>query len=347
MVASQKSLYTSPTGAPPLGEYEYQHQTDQPNMAAVGYCRQGDIMAESTFHSHSNECPSTWHAQTECHSPVFPTTNLPHKYLSKERVPCNEPPSKNTRHQENPDSITKSSIQCRGPPGCGVLAPEYIDYREGAPLEETFCSYNPLEAALPRHYLMQLNGVGVSPQMPPTTVVFQGQLTAIETNRAGFLSPPWMRACAAPSSQSHFLSTNGNAPQQSEHYAAAFASTGVTNFGPTCRGGALNAQAHLPVQYDSPYDEEISNLIWNHWNHDATDCCVDVKTQTTEGVEAFGYSNKPSCLYQSHYPGPWEATCHVPPATTGKTEVASNEKRSRNDLPAIGSFLEYLKDISG
>ena len=143
-------------------------------------------------HSAGASCPSTWHSKSECHSPVFPTTSLPHCYgtnnlkemyhqgdsghiAKKQRLCEDNVAEQSTTFQYQPAQIVNEQFPQCPPEGPGHMG-QHVRTQQGA-----FSKGR--ERAPQRRYLMQVNGIGVSGEDAPTTLFFQGQFTA-------FTEPP-------------------------------------------------------------------------------------------------------------------------------------------------------------
>ena len=68
----------------------------------------GDLPLSAALHTPYNSlCSSTWHSQTECHSPIFPSSSLPHRYPTTKT--CSAPEEQS--HRKRPRVQEEQQVQ--------------------------------------------------------------------------------------------------------------------------------------------------------------------------------------------------------------------------------------------
>lgn len=346
----------------------------------------GDLPLSAALHTPYNSiCSSSWHSQTECHSPIFPSTSLPHRYptrhvhedhVHRKRQRVEEEASTNqlqqhwTSNQFNHQQQKYFHIGNYGLSQAETI-PQYNgttlgtsqeinnnnNYQRNMYTTNTEGAVVPRQArAAPRQYLMQVNGVQVTPLPSPTTLVFQGHFTAIEAESPAFM-----------------LRSN----QIESHL---------------CNGNASN---NIPVRRRMQVEPNLSETTTS-----ASDNLIRTQPNTKTLVQKNSYSNKgiryqniansrrsqsqlvkqtilnnpeynPSCMYSQASPSKpdiksvtdicdmsqfWKIKQGNCMDIIGAEKATSKNNNNigklglacipqGNDLPNIGSFLEYLEEI--
>lgn len=175
------------------------HKTKIKGPSGLEFICQGiSLSTQSTNMS----CPSTWHSKSECHSPVFPTTSLPHRYCAKDNGSSEiisikkrqkhnvnlKSPSRGLErnHQLSPLSRTAPFPQeyalnsannyTLGGGGKEVLKPSISDHSNFFPARND-----------QGHFITPMNRVGVTRESAQTTLCFQGQFTAFQKPYTDYL----------------------------------------------------------------------------------------------------------------------------------------------------------------
>ena len=336
-------------------------------------------------------CSSTWHSQTECHSPIFPSSSLPHRYPPR---PQQEEQSHRKRPRVQEEKHSSQQVQQYWPNSQlnhqqeyqffqyggnnahnnqGTRTPHFNGtiHRSGQEINNNsqngiFISDAENPAALPRQartvprqYLMQVNGVQVTPLPSPTTLVFQGHFTAIEAESPVFMyqsnqsTPPMgdtrtgnsrmaMRRDAHTLSNVAQLDTSGNdefvriaqnrrPPGRNSSYGGKETypphnsiardrcrylketTRSTSEYNPSC----MFSKASSSSKPDVKSVTECCDLA-QFWRISQQDSCMDI----------FGTGK--SNTTNNNYVGKMNLTCL---------------QQGGNDLPNIGSFLEYLEEL--
>ena len=357
----------------------------------------GDLPLSAALHTPYNSlCSSTWHSQTECHSPIFPSSSLPHRYPPPRPAAAEEqshrkrprvqeeqqvqqywPNSQLNHHQQQQylqysGNSASNNQGTRNPHFNGTI------HRSGQEINKN--AQNSISAAsdtehlttiprqartIPRQYLMQVNGVQVTPLPSPTTLVFQGHFTAIEAESPVFMyqsdqSAPHMGDTRAGNSRNSScmairrdaqtlptmtqLDSTGNdgfvrtvqsrkPPGRSNSYRAKeiYPANNIardqhsqcrylketvrssSEYNPSCMFSKASSASKPDVKSVSQYYD-----LAQFWRISQQESCMDL----------FG-TGKSTATNNNHI-GKMDLTCL---------------SQGGNDLPNIGSFLEYLEEL--
>ncbi len=337
-----------------------------------------DECSTASLHSPHGQCPSSWHSQSECHSPVFPTSSLPYKSPSKDKQFMDVPESKK-RRVEYGDMYYPQYPGTQ--PGSCLPNSYYGGYADNVKDAQTQASQDNIyrsccERVAPTQFLMHLNGVGVSPQLTSTTLVFQGQLTAFETDPAFHQSPSSWTAYPHANYQ-----TGQAGCQNSSQYLYA------PNYDNSLYSNSMyQRSSHQPVankscSYSASTEPVSSCCSIEASSLTTTSSCTKANSLSLPGhtsrqpimtsqTSQPDYSSKSSCSQPSDIPEVSRSSCvyqspfyHATykvmdvkkPVLTSCTQemitsscapqMMTSEKKSKYELPAIGSFLEYLSTI--
>ncbi|XP_013389293.2 uncharacterized protein LOC106158006 [Lingula anatina] len=91
--------------------YQELNQSHNTIRAVTRYHPYGGLREEdaNSLHSPHGTCPSSWHSNSERHSPVFPSTHMPHKYFQRERQYHMEEIKRKATEKEMQGMVSQSS----------------------------------------------------------------------------------------------------------------------------------------------------------------------------------------------------------------------------------------------
>ena len=368
-------------------------------------------MSAALHTPYNSLCSSTWHSQTECHSPIFPSSSLPHRYppprpsapeeqshrkrprvQEEQQVQQYWPNSQLNHHQQQhylqySGNAARNNQGTRNPHFNGTI------HRSGQEINNN--AQNSIFAAsdtenlttiprqartIPRQYLMQVNGVQVTPLPSPTTLVFQGHFTAIEAESPVFMYQSDQSALAespvfmyqSDQSALHMGDTRAGSSRNSSYMAVRRDAHTLPNM--TQLDTARNDEFVRTVQSRKPPGRSNSyraKEIYpvNNIARDQHSQCRYLK-ETVRSTSEYN----PSCMFSkaSSASNPdvksvseyydlaqfWrisqQDSC-MDIFGTGKSPTTNNNhigkmdltclSQAGNDLPNIGSFLEYLEEL--
>ena len=352
-------------------------------------------MSAARHTPYNSLCSSTWHSQTECHSPIFPSSSLPHRYpprpQQEEQSHRKRPRVQEEQHsslqvqQYWPNSQLNHQQQRQYLHGGNVVlnqrtrTPPFNGTFHGSDQEINNNGQNGIVTAsdienlgmvprqarmIPRQYLMQVNGVQVTPLPSPTTLVFQGHFTAIEAE-----SPVFM--------------------YQSSQTIPPMGDTRTGNSRMTVRRDTHTSTLPNVAQLDTNGNDEFARIAQSRRPLGKSNCCrgkeiyPSLNSITSDRQSQCRYLKEtacstseynPSCMFSkassSSKPDVKSVTEYCDLAQfwrisqqdncmdifgTGKSSNANNNyvgkmdltclSQGGNDLPNIGSFLEYLEEL--
>ncbi len=418
----------------------FQNPNLQNLLNALFAGERGDVPLSAALHTpYNSQCSSSWHSQAECHSPIFPSTSLPHRYTNKDgrrkliiptlvvfaselflqtnaiaffvsicRYPS-KPPSSNGEHftRKKPrlvhavDNPAESSGWTNSP--CAeqkVWSGQYVvpwngnqqlGHSTGQSYETHVQGTNAGEACptgrarnqntrattargyrshslgrqcrmAPRQYLMQVNGVQLSPLPSPTTLVFQGHFTAFEAEApANYMfqedQPARSRWCEVGNVENRDFNLNevglkrkdedrqvrkvrvrraADADDEREQHRELTKLPRMASF--CCRRNKISSSCANNV----PDNTGRSTLSHNHISktvlnntQEYNPSCMFSKKRTSFARDVKTKSG--SCADNSQF---WKISQSMDVLGTSRSCMLQG-----NDLPNIGSFLEYLEQL--